>query len=219
MDALPQALLFMGIIPALVLLFISLKGYDGYYKDKVIFLTFILGIFAGFIANLIEWFTITSGILFIILFPVLEQLFKTIILNISRFHGKKETVVYGLSLGLGFGSIFTPFSIIFTEIQSDNNYLVLLVAIGSLGIILAHAATGIVIAYGVYSHKMSRYLLFSIIVYIPVTATIFLTSLFNIGYLQVFLVAYGLILYWYATTNIMPRILKNGKNEKKKKQS
>jgi hypothetical protein len=216
MDVLPQALLFMGIIPALVLLFISLKGYDGYYKDKVIFLTFILGIFAGFISNLIEWFTITAGILFIILFPILEQLFKTIILNISRFHGKKETVVYGLSLGLGFGSIFTPFSIIFTEIQTDNNYLVLLVAIGSLGIILAHAATGIVIAYGVYSYKMRRYLLFSIILYIPVTATIFLTSLLNIGYLQVILVAYGIILYWYATKNIMPRILKN---EKKKKQA
>jgi len=208
MDVLPQTLLFIGIIPALVLLFISLKGYDGYYKDRIIFLTFISGIIAGFISNLIEWFTIHVGILFIILFPVLEQLFKTIILNISRFHGKKETVVYGLSLGLGFGSIFTPFSIIFTNIQSGNDYLVILVAIGSLGIILAHAATGIGIAYGVYRYKMSKYLIISIIVYIPVTATIFITSLYNIGYLQVVLVAYGLILYWYATKKIMPRILK-----------
>jgi len=38
MSQLPQALLFVGIIPALILLFISLKGYDGYYKDRIIFL-------------------------------------------------------------------------------------------------------------------------------------------------------------------------------------
>ena len=215
MDVLPQTLLFIGIIPALVLLFISLKGYDGYYKDKVIFLTFISGIISGFISNLIEWITVNVGILFIILFPILEQLFKTIILNISRFHGKKETVVYGLSLGLGFGSIFTPFSIIFTNIKSGNDYLVILVAIGSFGIILVHAATGIAIAYGVYTYKMSKYLIFSIIGYVPVTATIFITAFYNIGYLQVILVAYGLILYWYATTKIMPRILEKNKEDKK----
>ncbi|KYK30864.1 MAG: protease PrsW [Thermoplasmatales archaeon SG8-52-3] len=214
MDVLPQTLLFIGIIPALILLFISLKGYDDYYKDKIVFLTFISGIIAGFISNIIEWFTSAGiGIWFIILFPVLEQLFKTIILNISRFHGKKETVVYGLSLGLGFGSIFTPFSIILTEIQGGNDYFVLLVAIGSLGIILAHAATGISIAYGVYKYKMRKYLMFSILFYIPVTATIFITAFYNIGYLQVILVAYGLILYWYATKKIMPRILEKNKKE------
>ena len=219
MDVLPQTLLFIGIIPALVLLFISLKGYDGYYKDKIVFLTFIAGIISGFISNLIEWFTVGVGILFIILFPILEQLFKTIILNNSRFHGKKETVVYGLSLGLGFGSIFTPFSIIFTNVQSGNDYLVLLVAIGSFGIILAHAATGILIAYGVYSYKLSKFLLYSIVSYIPVTTTIFIAALYNIRYLHVFLVAYGLILYWYATKKIMPRILKDNKKEKNLKKT
>jgi len=218
MDTLPQTLLFIGIIPALVLLFISLKGYDGYYKDKIVFLTFISGIIAGFISILIEWYTVGVGIWFIILYPVLEQLFKTIILNISRFHGKKETVVYGLSLGLGFGSIFTPFSIIVTNIQSGNDYLVLLVALGSLGIILMHAATGLSIAYGVYVYKMRKYLLFSILLYLPVTFTIFITAYYNVGYLQVLLIAYGLIIYWYATKKIMPRILiKNGKDKKNTK--
>ena len=219
MNALPQTLLFLGIIPALVLLFISLKGYDGYYKDKIIFLTFIAGIIAGFISILIEWYTVGVGIWFIILFPILEQLFKTIILNLSIFHGKKETVVYGLSLGLGFGSIFTPFSIILTNVQGGNNLLVVLVALGSFGIILIHAATGIGIAYGVYRYKMSKYLLFSILAYLPVTITIFVTALYNVGYLQVTLIAYGLVVYWYATKKIMPRILKNRKNVKNEKQS
>ena len=91
MDVLPQTLLFIGIIPALVLLFISLKGYDGYYKDKIVFLTFIAGIIAGFISIIIEWFTAEVGIWFIILFPILEQLFKTI-------SGKSLTIGQGLDL-------------------------------------------------------------------------------------------------------------------------
>jgi len=215
MDVLPQTLLFLGIIPALVLLFISLKGYDGYYKDKIIFLTFISGIIAGFISILIEWFTVGVGVWFIILFPILEQLFKTVILNISRFHGKKETVVYGLSLGLGFGSIFIPFSIILTNVQGGNDLLIVLVAAGSFGIILMHASTGISIAYGVYTYKMGKYLIISILVYLPVTFTIFLTALYNIGYLQVVLIAYGIVIYWYATKKIMPRILEKTKKQEK----
>ena len=215
MSVLPQTLLFLGIIPALVLLFISLKGYDGYYKDKIVFLTFISGIIAGFISILIEWYTVGVGIWFIILFPILEQLFKTMILNISRFHGKKETVVYGLSLGLGFGSIFTPFSIIVTNVEGGNDFLVVLVALGSFGIILMHAATGIGIAYGIYTYKMRKYLMFSIIVYLPVTFTIFLTALYNVGHLQVILIIYGLIVYWYTTKKIMPRILIENKKDVK----
>jgi hypothetical protein len=215
MSALPQTLLFIGVIPALILLFISLKGYDRHYKEKLVFLTFISGIFAGFISILIEWYTVGVGIWFIILYPILEQLFKTMILNISRFHGKKETVVYGLSLGLGFGSIFTPFSIIITNIQGGNNLLIILIALSSIGIILIHAATGVSIGYGVYTYKISKYLIFSILVYLPVTFTIFLTAFYNIGYFQVVLILYGLFVYWYATKKIMPRILIENKKKTK----
>ena len=44
MDVPIQGLLFLGIIPALILLYIGLKGYEGYYRDKTIFLTFIIKI-------------------------------------------------------------------------------------------------------------------------------------------------------------------------------
>ena len=45
MDELPQALLFLGIIPALIIMYISLKGYDELYKEKTVFLIFIYGIY------------------------------------------------------------------------------------------------------------------------------------------------------------------------------
>jgi len=211
----PQTSLFIGIIPALIILYIGLKGYEGYFKDKLIFLTFIVGIIIGFISAVIELLTQDVGlIIYIILFPVLEQLFKTIVLNLGRFQEKQATTIYGLSLGLGFGSVFTPAAIIMGNFQEINIAFITAI-IGSFGIILFHAATGTIIGYGVYSHKLSTYLPFAILLQIPITTVIGITNLFSIGYLQISLVVYGIIIYWYATRKIMPRILKEGQRRKR----
>jgi len=217
MSEVPQALLFMGIIPALFLMFISLKGYDGYYKEKLIFLTFVVGIVLGVIVVLIEAYSAAVGIYFIILYPILEQLSKTIVLNFRRFHGKKETPIYGLSIGLGFGSIFIPASLILLNLQGTyTNVTISISVIASVGIILIHAATGICIGYGVYKYSLLKYLLFAILLYLPVTVLTFLSSLIKIDKLQLAILPYGIILYWYFTTQIMVRI-KDQKGRKKSK--
>jgi hypothetical protein len=211
----PQTSLFIGIIPALIILYIGLKGYEGHFKDKLIFLTFIVGIIIGFISAVIELFTRDIGlIIYIILFPVLEQLSKTIVLNLGRFQEKQETTIYGFSLGLGFGSVFTPAAIILGNFQEINIAFIAAI-IGSFGIILFHAATGTIIGYGVYSHKLSTYLTFAILLQIPITMVIGVTNLFNIGYLQISLVVYGIIIYWYVTKKIMPRVLKESQRRKR----
>jgi len=217
MDALPQASLLLGIIPALILIYIGLRGYEGHYKDKTIFLTFIVGIAAGVIAALIELFTVNAGIAFIVLFPVLEQLLKTMILNIGRLQRKMETTIYGLSLGLGFGSIFTPVSMIAANIQIGETILVASVIIGSLGIILFQGATGVFIGYGVYSGELSKYFMLAFLLQIPVTVWFFLTIFFKVEYLQIGLIVYGLIVYWYAIKRIMPQILSQSKSRKRSK--
>jgi hypothetical protein len=211
----PQTSLFIGIIPALIILYIGLKGYEGYFKDKLIFLTFIVGIIIGFISAVIELFTGSIGlIVYIILFPVLEQLFKTIILNLRRFHEKQETTIYGLSLGLGFGSVFTPAAIIMGNFQEINVAFIAAI-IGTFGIIFFHAATGALIGYGVYSHKLSTYLTSAILLQIPITTLIGVTNIFNISYIQISLVIYGIILYSYVARKIMPRILKENLRRKR----
>lgn len=214
---LPQASLFLGVIPALILLYIGLKGYEGHYKDKNIFLAFVIGIIAGFFAALMELFTINAGIVFIILFPILEQLLKTMILNIRRLHEKGETVIYGLSLGLGFGSIFTPVSMIAANFQIGETILTASVILGSFGIILFHGATGILIGHGIYAGKLSKYLTFAVLLHIPVTGWFFLTVFYNMEYLQIGLILYGLIIYWYATKKIMPQILLKSRERKRSK--
>jgi len=216
-NVLPQSSLLLGIIPALLILYIGLKGYEGYYKEKNIFLTFIAGIITGFVAALIEISTLKVGISFIVLFPVLEQLFKTILLNIRKLQEKRETVIYGLSLGLGFGSIFTPFSIMTTNLQiGDSLYLLISIVFGSFGIILFHGATGTLLGYGIYKARMPRYLILTVLLHIPITGLSFLAILYKIEYVQIGFVAYGIILFLYVSKKIMPRILSNRRRGKKR---
>lgn len=212
---LPQASLFIGIIPALVILYISLKGYEGQYKEKNVFLTFAIGIALGFIVALARLLInpLPLMIVFIVLFAFFEQLFKTIILNVGRLQEKRETPIYGMSLGLGFGSVFTPFLLIAagTSIEADY-YFVLLVSVGAIGIILFHGATGAYIGYGIYSGKLTRYLLTAIILQLPLNTLIDMTRFYpNIyfTYFQIGLIIYGGIVFLYVVKKIIPGILSN----------
>jgi len=218
---LPQASLFLGIIPALILLYVSIKGYEGYYKDKTIFLTFIIGIVTGLIAAIVRIYSIPLAIIYIIIIALFEQLFKTIVLNLKRFQGKKETTIYGLSLGLGFGAVFTPFlltSVAATTTISLQTFL--FIVIGSFGFILFHSASGVYIGYGIYSSKLIKYLIIAIIIQLPFNTINDLTRLyFSNNYfplLQISLLIYGVIFYIYVVKKIMPKILSRKRKKKVK---
>jgi len=224
MEAPIQAILFIGIIPALLLLFIALKGYEGYYKEKSIFLTFVIGIIFGVIAAVIRLLLnpppliianvlIFSSytILYLFLFAFFEQLLKTIVLNIGRLQLKKETTIYGLSLGLGFGSAFTPFLIIAGSVSGQTSLTFLsLIAFGSIGFILFNAASGAYIGYGIFSGKMTKYLFMAIILQIPFNIIADLTRSIYPYYIifQFSLVIFGAIFFIYVLKKVMPQILK-----------
>jgi len=224
---LPQASLFLGIIPALLLLYIGLKGYGGHYKDKTVFLTFVVGIILGFVAAFVQSFTIAGVIIYIILLAFFDQLLKTMILNIGRLQEKKESTIYGLSLGLGFGSAFTPFLIIaVSSLITSDVYVLSLIAVGSLGIILFHGATGAYIGYGICAGKLTKYFLTAIVIQLPFNLLLGLAIIYSkpeTFYEQVGLVAglviYGTIVFWYVITRIMPRILTRNTRRKRSKKS
>ncbi len=214
---LPQASLFLGIIPALLLLYITLKGYDEYYKDKNIYLSFVGGLIVGFISAIIEHFSLAIGILFIILFPMLEQISKTMLLNIRRLQAQRETPIYGLTVGLGFGSIFVPFSIITANLTSPNLLYLVLIIIGSFGIILMHGATGIILGYGIFKQQLTKYFMIAILYQLPIPLLIFLTTYLHLESLQVGIILYSIIIYWYITIRILPQIKTH--TEKRKRTS
>jgi hypothetical protein len=211
MNVIPQASLFLGIIPALFILFIALKGYDGYYKEKNVFLSFVFGIIFGVVAAVIEIITLSIGFLIIILFPILEQIIKLMALNLRRLQRDKSTVIYGLSLGLGFGSVFTPISLIIVNFETESIIISASVVIGSIGVILLHGATGIILGYGVFSGNILKNYIFTILLHIPFTAWFFLTGIYRIEQTQFLLIIYGIVLYWYSSNKIMKKILKHEK--------
>jgi hypothetical protein len=222
MSVIPQSSLFLGIIPALLILYISLKGFEGYYKEKTVFLIFIAGLVLGFIAAFARSFIPVGLLIYIALLAVFDQLFKTIVLNIGRFHGKRETVIYGLTLGLGFGSVFTPYIIISVSTLPTSSPLALgIIALGSLGIILFHGATGAFIGYGVYEGKLMKFLLPTILVQIPFSFFVDLMIVssdesftIELG-IAIGLVIYGIVLFWVMAKRAMARILRQTQRRKR----
>ena len=219
-----EGILFLGVIPALILLYIFLKRYEGYYSDSGVFKTFMAGIFLGFISALIriKFDPVPLLIIFLVLFAFFEQLLKTIILNIGRLQQKKETTIYGLSIGLGFGTVFTPFLLIAAAAATQiDDISIILITAGSVGIVLFHGATGAYIGYGIYQGKLTKYLFIAILLQLPFNVIIDLTrnSLSNryFAYYQLGLVVFGAIVFFYVVTKIMPQILEQ--NDKSKRTS
>ncbi|MEM4257643.1 MAG: protease PrsW [Candidatus Thermoplasmatota archaeon] len=210
----PQASLFLGIIPALLLLFVGLKGFQGLYKEKNIFLSFVVGIFLGVIAAIMQSFTILT-IVYVVLLAFINQLLKTMILNIGRLQEQRVTVIYGLSLGLGFGSAFTPMIILAVDrlVTTDMTVQAVLV-IGTLGIILFHGATGAFLGYGIYLGKTMKYLFMAIFVELAFDVLLGITiaysrpeSILVVSGCTIGLVCYGAVLFLYVTQKMMPKIL------------
>lgn len=220
-----QTLLFIGIIPALALWFFALKGYEGIYKDKTLFLMFVIGILIGVIAAVARFvvYVYPLTILLIIIFAFFDQLFKTIVLNIGRLQRKKETVIYGLSLGLGFGASFTPFLILAGGISEQSTALfLLLVFIGAIGYTLFHAATATLIGFGIYKGGLIKYLLIAIVLQLPFNVILDVTR-FTEGalytYSQIGLLIFGATIYLYVVLKIMPKILSEPEKRKRSTKS
>ena len=111
MDVPVQAVLFLGIIPALVFLYIALKGYEGHYKDKTIFLTFIIGIVLGVIAAVARLLINPPFLLptlDISIYPGYTFKSKTAAM-ISNFHLPKSTLLLMVSAFAGRNLIFKAY--------------------------------------------------------------------------------------------------------------
>ncbi len=216
-----QSILFLGIIPALVFLFLSLKGYDGLYKQKTVFLMLIIGVIIGVIIAVSRFFIyiLPLSIFFIVAFAFFEQLFKTVILNIGRFQRKKETTIYGLALGLGFGASFTPFLILAGSITEEPTLaLYSLILLGTIGFTLFHASTAAYIGYGIYIGRLTKYLFVAIILQLPFNLILDLARFIKYPYFiyyQISLLLYGIICYIYITKYVIPNILKDEDRRKR----
>jgi hypothetical protein len=216
-NILPASSALLGIIPAMIILYFTLKKYEKYFEDKKMFLSFVAGLITGFFSVIIEGLTRSAGIIaFVILIPILEQLIKTIALNLRLFRGDESAPVYGASLGLAYGSIFIPFSMIIYAsrgVTLDTLQTGIIVA-GAMGFIFFHGATGIYIGYGAGTGRTWEYFIYAVLLQIPLSIVVLLTMYYNVELLQILLIAYGILIYWFATKRILIRVLPKSKRRK-----
>ena len=192
----PESSLLLGIIPALILLYYSIRQWHEKFLEKLVFLMFIFGIISGFLIAIVQsqiYFTIEL----LVIYPFLEQIIKVIILNLRRFQQRKETIIYGLSLGLGFGSIFPPASLLLLSSEINSSVTLLQILSGSIGLVFLHGITGALLGYGIYQGKLSRFYLYSVLI-------LLIANVIRLDYqVQWINLVFGCILYWYVQTNII----------------
>jgi MFS family permease len=148
---------------------------------------------------------------FIILFRLIELMFKTVILNLPRFQEKHQTVLYGLVLGLGFGSIYPPVSLLLINTLSVSTFEVFSVLIGSIGMLLIQGSTGALIGYGVFKRKLIMPVAVSLVFHV-----IFQYLLFELIFSWTWLLLIGgIITYWVILQKIVFPVLKQSKKRKR----
>jgi RsiW-degrading membrane proteinase PrsW (M82 family) len=194
----PESSLLLGIIPALILLYLSIRQWHEKFLEKIVFLLFIFGIISGFLIAIVQsQIYFTFELLFI--YPLLEQIIKVIILNLRRFQERKETIIYGLSLGLGFGSIYPPASLLLLSNEIYSPITLVQILLGSIGLVFLHGITGALLGYGIYQGKLPRFYIYSVLILI-------IANFIRLDYqLQWINLIFGCILYWYVQTNIIKK--------------
>lgn len=207
MNAITNGVIISGIIITLVILWLSLRRYEGYFSEKKLFLSFLAGMAMGFVVIVIEFLTSEINLLMAILvFPTIEQLSKLMILNYRAYREKRDAPIYGLAVGLGFGAIFVPISaLVMIKGQVLDISFILASLLGGLAIIFLHGVTGSMLGYGVCymdGERRWQYFALSVIATIPVRPILVIP--FSIIYMAaVILLAYAVIIYLYATPKLL----------------
>jgi len=151
----------IGIAPALALMYWTMKDYTypivekPFFDDRKLFPMLAVGMMVGVVLYVVQNSFNMALVLFALIFAVLEELIKLVILNFKRFQKKLDTPFYGLVLGLGIGSTMA-FGAIWVSMLAfasggqtldPADYAILIVL--AIQFVVLNGATGALIGIGV----------------------------------------------------------------------
>jgi hypothetical protein len=99
----------MGIGVALALMYWTLKNYTypavekPFFDDRRVFGLLAVGMVLGVLIFAVQQYFPIEEVLFALLFAVIYEVVKLMVLNLKRFARKLDTPFYGLTIGLGMG--------------------------------------------------------------------------------------------------------------------
>jgi hypothetical protein len=117
----------LALIPAMGLLYVYLRRYEGYFDQNRLFFGLLVGLFAGILVRWLETAafpfdfpgllqdttpyttgTIVYSFAYTAMgFALMETLGKTAIVGFKKFRTRKDTPYYGAAVGIGFGAMWT----------------------------------------------------------------------------------------------------------------
>lgn len=181
-----------GFAPPLFLLYYTMKDYtyprvkEPFFDDSKIFKFFALGIALGMVIfALEEWGgTLTSSdsiILLVVLFAILEEAMKLVILNFPRFQRKVDTAFIGLALGLGIAMTFTFATVYSTLLDVDDPGPFEMIAFSLLGLqsVFLHGSTTTLIGIGVVRGDVKGYFVEALLIHVGYS--LLMIPFFNLG--------------------------------------
>jgi len=167
----------VGLGAALAIMYMVLKKYtypaveQPFFSDPKFFGLFTVGLVAGTAIVVVYSYSDMSSIIYAIMFALVFELAKLIVLNLKRFHGNSDTIFYGFGIGLGIGGAFS-FGLVFLVLRSFENVfegtdiLILLMLFGIIAVqtVLIQSATGLTIGEGVARRRPFEFLLQALII-------------------------------------------------------
>lgn len=199
-----------------------------YFDYQKMFLMYIVGMLLGIFGSVFNsWYAsyappdpsyfVEDFIFVVIVFAVLEEMLKFVVLNRKKYRGKQETTFYGVSLGFGYGALiavstaFVSFSI---SPVAYTAYGVILIIATSFCLIFLHGTLGCLIGYGCATMKGMKYLLIAILGQIILNFLILITGYANLLEIPevaaIFISAallYVAAIYQYVRNNVITKAL------------
>lgn len=215
-----------GFVPAMGLLYVMLHRYEGFFDERLLFRSLLIGLLAGFLVTLGEFFLApaqtlapsAAAALFVLGFPALESAVSTAALNRKRFRGRKDTPYYAAAFGLGVGATnalvlaaaadkFAGGEGIFPAL---GFYAVLVLF--TIGVVLVHGAAAVVIGQSTSAGLPFSGMLRGALVLVPfgaIVGSVPLIPLFQAGAGALVAPLAGLAYAAYAARRVQTRILDN----------
>lgn len=189
-DALQVTAAIAGFGPSIALLYFTMSEYtfpkvkQPFFDDSKIFKFFALGIALGMVIFALEEWSRPTGetlVVLVVLYAVMEELLKLVILNFPRFQRRIDTAFYGLAFGLGIATTYTFASVYVSLLDQDDPGLFEMIAYSLIGLqfVLMHGSTTTMIGIGVVRRDIKGY--FSEALLVHLGYNLLMIPLFSLG--------------------------------------
>ena len=170
-----SAIIGFGAVFALMYLVLKKYTYPAveqpFFSDPTFFKLMTLGLVAGTgILVAYTFFQEAWAVIWLaLMFAVLFELVKLVILNLKRFHGKSDTLFYGFGLGIGIGGAFA-FGFLFyassgvSEVVGNDVLMWLLFGVIAVQTVMLNAATGMTVGEGIARRRPFEFLVQALII-------------------------------------------------------